>query len=72
MVLHTGRLGGLPASALALPGRDPQPEDERIQTLLGRPRTVHVEPEQYVPTLKTLRAASNFQHWMGSLLLPLE
>ena len=41
MLLHTGRLGSLPASALTPPRRDPQPEDERIQTLLGRPRQVH-------------------------------
>jgi hypothetical protein len=48
-----------PPSAVTLPGRDPRPEDEHIQALLGRPRTVHVDPEQYLPTLKTLRAGSN-------------
>ena len=37
MLLQTGRLGGLPGSALTVPGRDPRPEDERIQALLGAP-----------------------------------
>jgi hypothetical protein len=57
--LHTGQLGDRPPSAVTLPGRDPRPEDERIQAILGRPRTVHVDPEQYLPALKALRAGSN-------------
>jgi uncharacterized protein len=57
--LHTGPAGDRPTSALLLPGRDPRPEDARIQALLERGRTVHVDPEQYVPTVQTLRAGSS-------------
>jgi hypothetical protein len=35
------------------------PEDARIQALLERGRTIHVDPEQYVPTVQTLRAGSS-------------
>jgi hypothetical protein len=57
--LHTGPVGDLPASTLLLPGREPRPEDARVQGLLGRPRTTRVDPEQYVPMLQTLRAGSS-------------
>ena len=57
--LHTGPVGDLPASLLMLPGRDARSEDARAQALLGVPRTAYVDPEPYVPTLETVRAASS-------------
>jgi uncharacterized protein len=57
--LHTGPVGDLPPSALVLPGRAQRPQDARIQALLAGSRTTYVNPELYVPTLKTIRQASS-------------
>ena len=43
------------ASALVLPGRDARAEDKGVQALIGPPRTAFVDPDQYVPTVKTIR-----------------
>ncbi|MFE2181149.1 CocE/NonD family hydrolase [Streptomyces sp. NPDC059455] len=57
--LHTGPVDDLPPSALVLPVRAPRPQDARIQALLAGSQTAYVNPEQYVPTLKTIREASD-------------
>ena len=55
LVLHAGGA----SSALVLPGRAPRDGDARVQQQLGTPVTAHVNPEQYAPTLKTLRDGAN-------------
>ncbi len=55
VTLHTGPVGGVPPSTFVLPGRPRRREDAHIQAILGRPRTAYVDPETYVPTLKTRR-----------------
>jgi len=57
--VHAGRAGTHPASALLLPGRRPRADDGRIQRLLAGSVTAYVNPEQYVPTLQTLRGETN-------------
>jgi hypothetical protein len=57
--LHTRAAGGLPDSMLSLPVRMPRAEDVGIQRLLRNPHTPYVDPEEYVPTVKTLRPASS-------------
>ena len=57
ITLHTGRLEGLPESALTLPRREPRLEqDQGVQALLPtRSDGAYVNPEEYVPTLKEAR-----------------
>lgn len=57
ITLHTGRLEGLPESALTLPRREPTLEqDQRVQALLPtRSDGAYVNPGEYVPTLKEAR-----------------
>jgi len=55
LVLHAGDSAG----TLVLPGRPPRAEDTHVERLLGTPVTAHVDPEQYSPTLKTLRNGAN-------------
>jgi uncharacterized protein len=57
--VHTRAAGGLPDSMLSLPVRMPRAEDVGIQRLLRNPHTTYVDPENYVPTVKTLRSASS-------------
>lgn len=56
--LHVGPVEGQQAAMLVLPGRDPRPEDKGLSSRLP-PRTAYVNPEIYVPTLKTIREGSN-------------
>jgi uncharacterized protein len=46
-------------SALMISRRPTRAEDAHIQNLLARPITTYVNPEQYVPTVKTNRKASH-------------
>jgi predicted acyl esterase len=57
--LKTGQVGDLAESRLILPGREKRAEDERVQRLITAPRTAFVGPEQYVPTVKTIRTGSS-------------
>jgi uncharacterized protein len=52
--VHVGPIGKLPASAVILPERDPRFGDAYIQKLLPS-KTTYVNPEPYMPTLKTIR-----------------
>jgi uncharacterized protein len=56
--LATGAGEGLPESTLTLPVRPARAADQNLPALLRTPRTSYVDPAQYVPTLKTLRAGS--------------
>ena len=56
--LHVGPVDGKPPATLVLPGRDPRPEDEGLAARLP-PRTAFVDPELYVPTVKTIREGSH-------------
>ena len=50
--------GGLPASALTLPGREPRAEDQRAQALLpAKSAGAYVNPDDYLPTLVEARPA---------------
>ena len=55
--IHTGPVDGRQASALILPRREPRPQDAGLAALLPE-RTTYVDPEQYVPTLDTIRPSS--------------
>jgi hypothetical protein len=56
--VRTGTAGGLSKSVLSLPVRTPQPDDLRVQKLLGKPRTTYVNPELYVPTTEKRPSAN--------------
>ena len=55
--IHTGPVDQREPSALILPRRDPRPQDVGLAALLPE-RTTYVDPEQYVPTLNSIRPAS--------------
>jgi predicted acyl esterase len=58
ITLEAGETGGLPASALILPGRPTRDEDARVQKLLPtKSAEAYVNPDDYLPTLKEPRAA---------------
>ena len=58
ITLRTGEGGGLPTSALILPGREPRDEDKRTQKLLpAKSAAPYVNPDDYFPTLAEARPA---------------
>jgi predicted acyl esterase len=59
--IYTGHVDGRPDSTLVLPGRPPRAEDAGMPALLPR-RTAYVNPEQYAPTVKSLREGSKERH----------
>ena len=62
ITLHTGPIGGLPASSLSMPRRAPRAEDGRMRELLPPGQEIAcVNSEDYVPTLQEGRAASNLR-----------
>ena len=50
---------GPESSALVLPVRPARAEDARVESLLGKPVTAYVNPEQYAPIVKTVRPDVN-------------
>ena len=57
VTIHTGPVDGREPSALILPRRESRSQDAGLATLLPD-RTTYVDPEQYVPTLDSIRPAS--------------
>lgn len=60
IIIHVGPSGKLSPSALLLPERQARPEDARMKSLLPA-KTTYVNPDLYMPTVKTVREATTIR-----------